>query len=141
LLRLFTSLLARLLQLGGALVTWYGANAMFTSDGMKPPNIVVLLGVVVIVLAGIVAARTQPEPLTGWWFALALISLPFVLLAMPSGAGPECPPAHPPLTESYYCVSPRPLVVLLLGLAGIGVAIWGAWRDIAALRRADRAHP
>jgi hypothetical protein len=140
-LRLFISLLARLLQLGGALVTWYGANAMFTSDGIKPPNMVVLLGVAVIFLAGIVAARSQPEPKTGWWLALALISVPFVLLAMPSGSGPECPPAHAPLTELYNCVPPRPLAVFLLGLAGIGVAIWGAWRDIAALRRADRAHP
>lgn len=138
-MRVFTSVVARLLQVAGVLFTSYGATAMFTTDGVKPPNALVLAGVAVIVLAAIVAARTQIDPLTGWWVGLALICLPFVLLTIPSGSGPECPPGHPPLTETYYCVPPRPVAVLIAGLAGIAVALWGWWRDLSAWRRDDRA--
>jgi len=135
--RLLTLTLAVLLQVAGALVTWYGAQAMFTTAGLMPPNLIVIFGVLVIVLASIVAMRSQPPPAVGWWLGVALVSLPFVLIAMP-GAGPECPPGHPPLTSTYNCVAPRPLAIFALGVAGVGVALWGAWRDVARLRRSER---
>jgi len=134
--KLFTLTLAVLLQLAGGLVTWYGAQAMFTTAGLMPPNLIVIFGVLIIFLASVVAARSQPAPALGWWLGVALVSLPFVLIAMP-GAGAECPPGHPPLTSSYNCVAPRPLAIFALGVAGIGVALWGTWRGIARLRRLE----
>ena len=133
-----TLTLGVLLQVAGAAVTWYGAHAMFTTAGIMAPNAVVIVGVLMIALASLVVMRSQPRPAYGSWLGVALLSVPFVLILMP-GPGPECPPDHPPLTTTYECVPPRPIGLFVLALAGVGVAVWGAWRDIARLLRSERA--
>src|SRR5438876_625833 len=94
---------------------------MFTTAGLMPPNLIVIFVVLIIFLASVVAARSQPAPALGWWLGVALVSLPFVLVAMPA-AGAEWPPGHPPLTSLYNCVASRPLTIFASGLARSGGA-------------------
>jgi 4-amino-4-deoxy-L-arabinose transferase-like glycosyltransferase len=126
------SILVRVLQAVAGFFLFYGIEGMLSSAGLQPPNIVVLVALFVIVVLTAAAWRSERRPTGGLWVAGLVVALPLLLQSASPRSGPVCPPDHPPLTESYYCVAPgAPVilaissVVLLLSLAGAVVELRG----------------
>jgi hypothetical protein len=126
------SILVRVLQAVAGFFLFYGIEGMLSSAGLQPPNIVVLIALFVIVVLAVAAWRSERRPTGGLWVAGLVVALPLLLQSASPRSGPVCPPDHPPLTESYYCVAPgAPVVlaissvVLLLSLAGAVVELRG----------------
>ena len=68
------------------------------------------------------------------------LALPAVLLSLPHLGDPACPPNHPPITNSYYCVFPGYPALLAFALALMAGAVVLAVLDFRALvARASRA--
>ena len=73
LLRLLAAISIRLLQLGAGFLVYYGSTAMLTSDGLRPPNVIVLLGLLVVALATLSASRAEHRPLASLWVAAMVV--------------------------------------------------------------------
>src|SRR5258705_7187133 len=99
--RLLSFMLVRLLQAVAGFLLFYGIEAMLSSRGLQPPNIVVLVALFVIVVLGAAAWRSERRAAGGLWVAGFVVALPLLLQSTLPRSGPVCPPDHPPLTESY----------------------------------------
>lgn len=128
--RLATLLVVRVLSVLSALLFAYGATWMFTSDGLEAPNVIAWLGLLGITLTSIAAARLQGNTFAGWWFAIAAVSMPLLLLSLPVNSGPACPSDHPPLSPAYHCATPPPRELFVASLIGSLVAVAGALRAL-----------
>jgi hypothetical protein len=131
-MQVLSFMLVRLVQAVAGFLLFYGIEAMLTSAGLQPPNIVVLVAFFVIVVLAAAAWRSERRPAGGLWVAGFVVALPLVLQSASPRSDPVCPPDHPPITPSYNCVAPgAPVVlaissvVLLLSLAGAVVEIRG----------------
>ena len=130
--KLAVSFLVRLLQAVAGFLLFYGIEGMLSSAGLQPPNIVVLISLLAIVVLAVAAWRSERRPLGGLWVAGFVVALPLLLQSASPRSDPVCPPDHPPLTPSYTCVPPGApavlaisSVVLVLSLAGAVVEIRG----------------
>jgi len=117
---------------------FYGIEGMLSSAGLQPPNILVVVSLLVIGLLGVAAWRSERRPAGGLWVAGLVVALPLLLESATPTSDPVCPPDHPPLTQSYNCVPPGAPVVLalsavllLLSFAGAAVEL----RELIAPRR------
>jgi hypothetical protein len=126
------SMLVRLLQAVAGFLLFYGIEGMLSSAGLQPPNIVVLVALLVIGMLTLAAWRSERRPTGGLWVAGFVVALPLLFQSASPRSDPVCPPDHPPLTRTYNCVAPgAPIVlavssvVLLLSLAGAVVEIRG----------------
>ncbi len=129
----YAVLLRTLMAVAGA-ITFYGATAMFTSAGVEPPNIIVIIGGVGVLAAAIVTWLRERR-LDGLWPAILIITVPFALIAFGSWTSAECPPDHPPITQSYSCavVGSHAIAIVapFIALAGLVLFV----RDIRALAK------
>jgi len=130
---LLAAISIRLLQLGAGFLVYYGSTAMLTTDGLRPPNVIVLLGLLVVALATLSASRAEHRPLASLWVAAMVVALPHALWSIAHLADVPCPPEHPPLGGSYYCVPPGAQVVLILSTITLAFALVGASSDARAL--------
>lgn len=132
-----------ILQIFAGLLTAYGTFAMSSTAGIQPPNPVALLGLSAVVASGLAAARVAGNPFAGWWPSLAALAVPWLLVTFPLLLQTPCPPDHPPLTPTYYCVPPGAPIFFAVSALAIPVALWGAWRDLrlsyGTAHRLDRA--
>jgi len=131
-LNLAVSFLVRLLQAVAGFLLFYGIEGMLSSAGLQPPNILVLISLLAIVMLAVAAWRSEHRPAGGLWVAGFVVALPLLLQSAAPRSDPVCPSDHPPLTPSYTCVPPGApavlaisSVVLLLSLAGAVVEIRG----------------
>jgi hypothetical protein len=122
----------RLLQAVAGFILFYGIEGMLTSRGLQPPNIVVIVALLVIGVVGAAAWRSERRPTGGLWVAGLVVALPLLLQSATPRSDPICPPDHPPLTNTYQCVAPGAPIVLaissvvfLLSLAGAVVELRG----------------
>lgn len=118
------------LQIFAGLLTAYGTFAIISTAGIQPPNIVALLGLVAAAASGLAAARVARNPFASWWPSLAAIAVPLLFVTLPELGQTSCPPDHPPLTATYYCVPPGAPVIFAASALGIALAMWGASRDL-----------
>lgn len=119
------TMLVRGLQVFGGLVTMYGVTAMLTSDGVQPPNTVVVLGFGLALVASIAQHATGAPWHAGWWAYAGALSISLALVTASSLGAPECAVPHPPLSPSFRCVSVGAqaafvgaMVIALASLAG-----------------------
>lgn len=128
------AIVLRVLVATGGAIAAYGATAMFTSAGVEPPNIIVIVGVVTSALIAI-ALWTRERRLDGIWPALMVVGIPYALYAFGSWATTECPADHPPITPTYSCspVGTHAIAIVapLLALVGLALLV----RDVRALAR------
>jgi hypothetical protein len=146
--RVLTAILVRLLQAVAGFLLFYGIEGMLTSRGIQPPNIVVLIALLLIVLLATAAWRSERRPTGGLWVAGLVVALPLLFQSASPRSDPVCAPDHPPLTESYSCGAPgAPVVlaissvVLLLSLAGAVVELRGLTVGPSARQRNSRPGP
>jgi hypothetical protein len=131
---------ARVLQLVLGLVVLYFSLPMFSSAGLQQPNVGVWLGLVCIGLLTASATRAEGHVFAGVWVSVVAFALPAVLLSLPHIGDPACPPSHPPITNSYYCVFLGYLALLAFALVLMAAAFVLAVLDFRALvARAGRA--
>ena len=131
---------ARVLQLVLGLVVLYFSLPMFSSAGLQQPNVGVWLGLVCIGLLTASASRAEGHAFAGLWVSAIAFALPAVLLSLPRLGDPACPPNHPPITNSYYCVFPGYPALLAFALVLMAAAFVLAVLDFRALlARAGRA--
>ncbi len=131
---------ARLLELVLGLVVLYFSLPMFSSAGLGQPNVGVWLGLVCIGLLTASASRAEGHLFAGLWLAVLAFALPVMLFSMAALGAPPCPPNHPPITNTYYCVFPGYPALLAFALALIAAAFVLAVFDFRALlARAGRA--
>ena len=131
---------ARVLQLVLGLVVLYFSLPMFSSAGLQQPNVGVWLGLVCIGLLTASASRAEGHLLAGIWVAVLAFALPVMLFSVAALGAPPCPPNHPPITNSYYCVFPGYPALLAFALALMAAASVLAVLDFRALlARASRA--
>jgi hypothetical protein len=97
----YAVLLRALASIGGA-VSAYGATGMFTTAGIMPPNVIVIVGLG-LCAAVILALWSSERRLSGIWPAFLLAGVPFSLYALGSWATAECAPDHPPITPTFSC--------------------------------------
>jgi hypothetical protein len=121
----YAVLLRTLMAVGGAIAA-YGATGMFTTGGILPPNIIVIAGLGLCVLAAL-SLRSSEGRLTGVWPALLISAVPFSLYAFGSLSQEECPQPHPPITATYSCapVGSHALAVIspAVALVGLGTLV------------------
>lgn len=123
------------LQIFAGLLTAYGSFAMSSTAGIQAPNPIVLLGLAAVMASGIAAARLAGNPFAGWWPSLAALAVPWLLVTFPVLLQTPCPPDHPPLTPTYYCVPPGAPIFFAVSVVGVALALWGAWRDLQLTAR------
>ncbi|MDQ2915509.1 MAG: hypothetical protein M3T56_19970 [Chloroflexota bacterium] len=118
----YAVLLRTLMAVGGA-ITAYGATGMFTSGGIMPPNMIVIVGLVACGAAAL-ALWSSERTITGIWPALLIAAVPFSLYAIGSFGQDECPQPHPPITPTYSCapVGTHALAVIAPAVTVVGVA-------------------
>ena len=126
------SILVRLLQALAGFLLFYGIEGMLSSAGLQPPNIVVIVALLVIGVLTAAAWRSERRPTGGLWVAGFVVALPLLFQSASPRSDPVCPPDHPPLTNTYNCVAPGASVVLaissvvfLLSLVGVVVEARG----------------
>ncbi len=118
----YAVLLRTLMAVGGA-ITAYGATGMFTSGGIMPPNMIVIVGLVACGAAAL-ALWSSERIITGIWPALLIAAVPFSLYAIGSFGQDECPQPDPPITPTYSCapVGTHALAVIAPAVTVVGVA-------------------
>jgi hypothetical protein len=97
--------LVRSLQIVGGFVTMYGLVGMFSSDGLRAPNLAVYLGLGLGLFAIILQRAASGRWRDGWWAYTAALSAPLVATTLPTLGSPECPIPHQPISADFYCVS------------------------------------
>jgi len=129
----------RALQGLSGFIAYYGATGMLTSQGLRPPNVLVLMGLAAIGLTTIAASRAERRPLAGLWVAAIVVALPFLVWSIAHVSDAPCPPDHPPITSAYDCGVPgAPLVLATSGVVLIA-AIVGAFVELRSLASGRRA--
>jgi hypothetical protein len=124
LLNLAVLFLVRLLQAGAGFLLFYGIEGMLSSAGLQPPNIVVLISLLAIVMLAVAAWRSERRPAGGLWVAGFVVALPLLLQSASSRSDPV--PGAP-------VVLALSTAVLLLSFAGAVVEA----RGLMAQMRAD----
>ena len=134
-------ILARVLLGVAGFLLFYGIEAMMTSSGLRPPNIVVLVALAAIVLVAAATWRSEGRPMGGLWVAGVVVGLPLLLQSITRMSAPACPPDHPPLTQSYYCVAPGAPIVVAISAVVLALSLIGAYAELGGLlaRTASRA--
>ena len=97
-LKLAMAFLVRLLQAVAGFLLFYGIEGMLTSRGLQPPNILVLVALLLIGLLAVSAWRSERRPTGGLWVAGFVVALPLLLQSATPRSDPVCPSDHPPLT-------------------------------------------
>ena len=122
----------RILQAVAGFFLFYGVEGMLSSSGLQPPNVLVLVALLVIGILGAAAWRSENRPVGGLWAAGLVVALPLLAHSATPTSWLVCSPDHPPLTETYNCVPPGAPVVLaissvllLLSFAGAAVELRG----------------
>ena len=130
------AVLIRTLGAVGGAIAAYGATGMFTTAGIMPPNAIVNVGALAIVLVSLALWRRERR-LDGLWPALLIIGVPYALYAFGSWSATECPPNAPPQTPEYSCapVGTHAIGVVAPALALLGLALMV--RDVRALAERD----
>lgn len=123
----------RLLQAVAGFLLFYGIEGMLSSRGLQPPNIVVLVSLLAIVLIGAAAWRSERGPTGGLWVAGFVVALPLLFQSASPRSDPVCPPDHPPLTNSYNCVAPGAPVVLAISSVVVLLSLVGAVVEVRGL--------
>jgi hypothetical protein len=139
-LNLVVSFLVRLLQAVAGFLLFYGIEGMLTSRGLQPPNILVVVSLLVIGLLAAAAWRSERRPTGGLWVAGFVVALPLLLQSATPRSDPVCPPDHPPITNSYNCVAPGAPVVLAISSVVLVLSLLGAVveaRGLMAQMRTD----
>ena len=131
--------LVRLLQAVAGFLLFYGIEAMLSSAGIQPPNIVVLVAVFVIGVLAVAAWRSERRPAGGLWVAGLVVALPLLFQSASPKSDPVCPPDHPPLTQSYTCVAPGAPVVLAISAVVLVLSLAGAVVEVRGLMARLRA--
>ncbi len=134
-MRTFEIVAMRFLQLLCGLTLFYGFAAMISTAGLQPPNIVVWVALFAIAACTITASRSERRLLAGLWVSVAACALPLALQAASHLSAPTCPPDHPPLTQSYYCVPPGASLVLIISCVALGLSVLGALDEFRPFRR------
>src|SRR2546425_11619444 len=118
----YALLLRALTAVGGAIAA-YGATGMFTTAGLRPPNVIVIAGLAAFGAAAL-ALWSSERTLSGIWPALLIAAVPFSLYAIGSLNLDECPQAHAPLTQLYRCgpVGSHALAVIAPAVTLVGLA-------------------
>ena|SRR5438309_782498 len=124
----------RLLQLLSGLILFYGLEGMVTSEGLRGPNLIAWLGAVAVILCAAIAWRMEKRPLAGLWVSGAAVALPMLLQAASRLSAQPCPPNHPPLTESYYCVAPGAELIVAISAVVLVLALGGAIAELRGFR-------
>ena len=124
---------ARVLQLVFGLVVLYFSLPMFSSAGLGQPNVGVWAGLICIGLLTASASRAEGHLFAGLWVAVLAFALPAFLLSLGGLGKTPCPPNHPPITNSYYCVFPGYPALLAFALALMAGALVLAVLDFRAL--------
>jgi hypothetical protein len=131
---------ARALQLVLGLALLYFSLPMFSSAGLRQPNVGVWVALLCIGLLTVSASRAEGHPVAGLWAAVLAYALPAALLSLPGLGKTPCPSNPPPITNTYSCVFPGYPALLAFALVLILSAIAGAILDMRALlARAGRA--
>jgi hypothetical protein len=125
-LNLVVSFVVRLLQAAAGFLLFYGIEAMLSTAGLQPPNIVVLVSLLAIVMLAVAAWRSERRPAGGLWVAGFIVALPLLLQSVTPRPDPVCPPDHPPLTQSYNCIPPGAPVVLAISSVLLVLSLVGA---------------
>jgi hypothetical protein len=125
-LNLVVSFLVRLLQAVAGFLLFYGIEGMLSSAGLQPPNFVVLISLLAIVVLAAAAWRSEQRPMGGLWVAGFVVALPLLLQSATPRSDPVCPPDHPPITNSYNCVAPGAPVVLAISSVVLLLSLLGA---------------
>jgi hypothetical protein len=120
------------LQLLAGLLLFYGVEGMITTLGILPPNPVVWLGLAAVLLSTALAWRLEKRAFAGLWLSAVAVALPLLLQSAKHLSDPACPPNHPPISGSYYCVPPGALPLLILSMVVVLVALGGAISDLRA---------
>jgi hypothetical protein len=98
------------------------------------------MGLIGIGLLTASASRAEGQLFAGLWVAVLAFTLPVALLSLAALGDPPCPPNHPPITNSYYCVFPGYPSLLAFALALMAAAFVLAVLDCRTLlARAGRA--
>ena len=116
------------LEVAAAILYAYGVTWMFTSDGVEPPNVVVILGAAGVIAMWIAGARIQGSKTAGWWLAVAALGAPLAILSMPTAGTQPCGADHPPLSQTFHCTTPPPLGLFVASVLITGIALVGAVR-------------
>ena len=138
--KLTVSFVVRLLQAVAGFLLFYGIEGMLTSRGLQPPNILVVVSLLVIGLLGAAAWRSEGRPTGGLWVAGFVVALPLLLQSATPRSDPVCPPDHPPITNSYNCVAPGAPLVLAISSVVLVLSLLGAVveaRGLMAQMRTD----
>ena len=130
--RLLFAAIVRALAAAGGAITAYGATAMFTSNGVEPPNAIVYAGLAVSAAVAVVLL-VRDRSLRGTWPALLVLGVPYALYAFGSWGVAECPQPHPLIGSGYTCapVGSHAIAIAAPVLAAIGATMFV--RDIRAL--------
>jgi hypothetical protein len=129
----------RFLQFVLGLIVLYGSLGMFTSAGLREPNAIVWAGLVAIGLLTASTSRAEGHLLAGLWVSTMTFGVAIALLSVGHISDPPCPPDHPPLTPTYYCVFPGYPALFVFALVLTAAAVVGAVLDLRALlARASR---
>jgi len=134
------AVLLRVLAAVGGAIAAYGATAMFTSDGITPPNAIVTAGLVAFGAAAL-ALWSSERTLTGIWPALLIATVPFSLYAIGSLDQAECPQPHPPITQAYSCRAVGSHALAVIGPAVTLVGLAMLVLDMRTLIRGRGASP
>jgi hypothetical protein len=137
-LKLVMAFLVRLLQAVAGFLLFYGIEGMLTSAGLQPPNILVLVALLVIGLLTVSAWRSERRPAGGLWVAGFVVALPLLLQSATPRSDPVCPPDHPPLTNTYNCVAPGAPIVLAISSVVLLLSLAGAVAEVRGLMAAAR---
>jgi hypothetical protein len=135
----YAVLLRTLMAIGGAIAA-YGATGMFTSAGIMPPNVIVIVGLVACGAAAL-ALWSSERKLTGVWTALLVAGVPFSLYAIGSWGQDECPQPHPPITAGYSCAPVGSHALAVIGPAVTLVGLVMLVLDLRTLTRGRGARP
>ena len=135
----YAVLLRTLMAVGGAIAA-YGATGMFTSGGIMPPNIIVIAGLALCVLAAL-SLRSSEGTVTGIWPALLIAAVPFSLYALGSLDQEECPQPHPPITATYSCAPVGSHAIAVIAPAVALVGLGTAALDMRTLTRGRGGSP
>jgi len=85
-------ILVRLLQTAAGFLLFYGIEGMLSSRGLQPPNIVVLVALLVIGLLAATAWRSERRPTCGLWVPAFVVALPVLF----QSASPRSDPVSLP---------------------------------------------
>lgn len=134
------TLLIRGLQVIAGLVSMYGLNGMFTSNGIEPPNVTVYGGVALALFAALAQAVVGARWYAGWWLYAGTLSVALAFITLSTIGVAECTGQLPPPGTTRCAAGGTHLefrLAVLIIVASLAGAI-GAMRTSLSSRRTAR---